>query len=148
MYDTKTHATEHFAWSEWDPQGIATPDQRAAFHRHANNVLEPLRKFLGRPVTITLEGGVRSHAEQKAIWDKAVREAGGDESVAALHVAHPGSSRHEVGDATDIPEARLSERKRIIAYLLTNPAVGGIGEYPWGIHVDSRPRFGGVIARW
>lgn len=150
IYDPTTHATEHFMWSEWDPRGLTTPGStlRDAFHRHANGVLEPMRAHFGTPLHITELGGVRLTSDQQGIWDRALAENGGDVAKTRLHVAMPGNSRHEHGDATDLAEERAGVRAAWIAYLITNPNVGGIGEYPWGLHVDSRPRTDGVIARW
>lgn len=145
-YDTTTHTTEHFAWSELDPNGLAGPGDRSNLHRLANDILEPLRASLGEPLRVN--SGFRSIAAQEAIWKQAVAEAGGDEAVAREHVAPPGHSQHNVGNAADIDAPTDAQRDRIVAYLVTNPAVGGIGLYPWGVHVDRRPRDGGPIARW
>lgn len=145
-YDPTTHATEHFSWAELDPTGKAGPGSRANLHRLANDILEPLRVHLGEPVSVT--SGYRDISEQQAIWDRAVREAGGDETKAREHVAPPGHSQHNLGNAADLAFPTEAARERLVAYLVTNPAVGGIGLYPWGVHVDRRPRDGDVIARW
>lgn len=144
-YDATTNASDHFAWSELDPDGLAAPGDRANLHTLANDVLEPLRAHLGEPLTIN--SGFRSIASQAAIWNDAVAKYGSEEAARA-HVAPPGHSQHNLGNAADLSAPTEAARDRIVAYLVTNPAVGGIGLYDWGVHVDRRPRDGGPIARW
>ena len=146
MYDTDTHCTENFSWAEMDPQGLAGPIARKNLHLLCNNVLEPLRKHFGKPVHIT--SGYRDITVQNRLWQEAVRKYGSD-GAAREHVAPPGHSQHEVGNAADhyingVPIEAIAE------FLAPNPCVGGIGLYPDDgfVHVDIRPRAGGPIARW
>lgn len=143
MYDTTTHYTEHFAHSEFNKQGDPGPIAANNIHRLCNDILEPARPHSeSGEIDISKEGGFRPLSIQQAIWDNASQA----ERDAGL-VAHPGHSQHEVGNAADILQTRMGI-PRLYDYLESNPAVGGLGIYLWGIHVDRRPRDGGPIARW
>ena len=145
-YDSKTHCTEHFSWAEMDPEGLAGEGARLCLHRLCNDVLEPLRARFGKPVHVT--SGYRDRTVQARIWNEAVRKYGGP-AEAEKYVAPPGHSQHELGTAADlwIEDVTLTA---IADHLSTNPVVGGIGIYRIDgfVHVDIRPREGGVIARW
>lgn len=142
MYDTKTHATEHFSWAELDPQNLAGPVARANLHKLANDVLEPIRKHFGKPVHVT--SGYRDISLQRALYQRDVAAHGG---VPSGEVAAPGHSQHEVGTAADIWIEGVAP-STVAAYAATLPTVGGIGIYASFTHVDIRARDGGVIARW
>lgn len=142
-YDPTTHYSEHFAHSEFNKQGDPDPESAQNLHRLCNDVLEPAREHTpDGMIHISEEGGFRPPALQQAIWDRASQA----ERDAGL-IAHPGHSQHEKGNAADCLMGPAGV-PRFVDYLETNPAVGGIGIYPWGVHVDRRPRVDGVIARW
>lgn len=143
MYDTNTHHTEHFAKSEFNKQGEPGHIASMNLHRLCNDILEPARAHTeDGKVHVSEEGGYRPTWLQQRIWDNA-----SPEERASGNIAHPGSSQHELGNAADCLMSR-SAIPKFVEYLKTNPAVGGIGIYSWGVHVDRRPRNGGPIARW
>lgn len=143
MYDPLSHYSEHFAHSKFTKQGVPGPIAASNLHRLCNDILEPARAHAeGGAIHISDEGGFRPLAIQQHIWDNASRA----ERDAGL-VAHPGSSQHELGNAADCLMSRAAI-PAFVDYLKTNPAVGGVGIYEWGVHVDRRDRKGGPIARW
>ena len=142
-YNEDTNYTEHFAKSEFNKQGDPGPVSAENLHRLCNDVLEPARNHTeDGKIHVSDEGGFRPLAVQQRIWDNA-SQADRDAGL----VAHPGSSQHEFGNAADCLMSRAAV-PRFVTYLESNPNVGGIGIYSWGVHVDRRPRNGGPIARW
>lgn len=137
-------ASPHFSWAELDPVGDATPTVRANLARLAREVLEPVRAHYGRPVHIT--SGFRSTATQARLWREALAKYGSP-AAARAHVAPPGHSKHETGEAADFWIAGVAPNA-IASFLDTLPACGGIGIYPSWVHGDIRPRVGGKAVHW
>lgn len=146
MYNVITHYSEHFGKIEFNPRGVPLTLQQAEnLHRLCNDVLEPSRSHTeDGKVHISDEGGIRTYAEQSELYEADKARNGG---VPSGLVAHPDHAQHVLGNAGDCLMSREAIPK-FVNYLKTNPAVGGIGIYSWGVHVDRRPRNGGPIARW
>lgn len=91
-------------------------------------VLEPLRKHLDKPIKIT--SGYRSPAHNAAI--------GGAKN-----------SLHTTGMAADIAVGGIPEQIKVAAFLSKLPEVGGVGLYESKgiVHVDIRPHVG-VPSTW
>ena len=91
-------------------------------------VLEPLRKHLDKPIKVT--SGFRSPAHNAAI--------GGARN-----------SLHTTGMAADIAVGGLAEQIKVAAFLSKLPEVGGIGLYETKgiVHVDIRPH-AGIPTTW
>lgn len=145
-YNTVTNYTAHFTKDDFNKAGIPVTDaQHANAHLLCNNILEPTRAhFGGKPMIVTRLGGIRSYAQQAALYAADLAAHGGKPSGL---VAHPDHAQHCLGKAADtyiegVPNLTLAE------YYCTLPTVGGVGIYDWGVHVDERPREGGVIAKW
>lgn len=145
-YNPSTHCTEHFSWPEMDRAGLAGAGTRKNLHRLCNDVLEPMRAHFGKPVHVT--SSYRDRGVQQTLWLQAIAKYGSS-AAAEAHVAPPGHSQHELGTAADLWIEGV-DLEHIADHLASNPAVGGIGIYPSEgfVHVDIRPRQGGVIARW
>lgn len=84
----ETLTRESAAQSEIDPTGL-TPAMRAAVAR--------AEQLMGHELTIV--SGRRTRAEQQALWDNRHNNR--------YPVARPGTSRHELGEAIDIPSAEV-----------------------------------------
>ena len=144
-YPNATNASEHFRWSELEIDPAKAPAAiKAAAVRWCDLIGEPVRRKYGRPVHIT--SGYRSTASQAFIWARSVAQNG--LAYARAHVARPGSSRHEKGDACDFWVKGVSIAE-LAAFVATLPGVGGIGIYSSWLHADLRPLGpDGRIDRW
>lgn len=143
-FPNATHASPNFTWRELEIDPMKTPAAiKAAAVRWCTVIGEPVRRHYGKPVHIT--SGYRSTATQAFIWARTLAQKG--LAYTRLHVARPGSSRHEKGDACDfwVPGVTPAALAAFVAKL---PGVGGVGVYESWVHADLRPRVNGVIARW
>lgn len=127
--------SENFRWEEFHcrcGQCEMPPDVQANVERLVLELLQPMRKALGRPIHIA--SGYRCSAHNKAV--------GGAEL-----------SQHMRGTAADIIVRGLSEQcvyNILDGHLLSNDRIGpgGLGNYPSFIHVDIRETDAEGGARW
>ncbi len=129
---TDEQLSPHFTLAEFLAPGDKvkpTPAQIENLRRLCVEVLEPMRKKLGRPLTIT--SGFRSHAYNA--------EIGGA----------PGS-QHTQGIAADVALGGDTACLVAAAVASTLQACGGIGVYPGRgfVHVDIRPRVNRKATWW
>lgn len=129
---TDQQLSEHFKLSEFLAPGDPvdpTPEVVANLKRLCEEVLEPMRKKLGRPIRIT--SGYRSPAYNASI--------GGARG-----------SQHTLGTAADLALGGDTACLVGAAVASTLHACGGIGLYPGRgfIHVDIRPRVGRKATWW
>lgn len=143
--DHPTHASAHFTWAELGAKE-AGPVFRQRLARLCREVLEPIRAHFGRPVIIT--SGWRSFVKQEYLWNEAIKKYG-SAAIAALWVAKPGSSLHEIGTAVDIRIMGIPARV-VGDFAATLPTVGAAVDYPEGfLHVDQRKRGArGALRHW
>jgi uncharacterized protein YcbK (DUF882 family) len=142
--------TKYFALSEWNskhPLAEPYPAQWVETRwRPLAQMLDKIRERLGEPIRVTPSGGYRPAAMNRAI-------------SGALN------SRHTYGDAADI-QAKTWSAKRLHALIVKMyqegaiPELGGLGLYDYTktirgklvriqfVHVDTRPRIKGHLARW
>lgn len=135
-----TYITTHFSWREFAcADGTEVPPElQPNVRRLCETLLEPLREKWNGPLIVI--SGYRTPQ-----YNLALRRAG--------HGAAE-KSRHMWGEAADIRPIEMGAIPRLIALIenmLLNgelPTLGGVGPYPQWVHVDTRPRKDGHIARW
>ena len=122
------HFYLHEFQSEWD---FVEPSEDVVHNleRLCNEVLEPLREAIGKPIKIT--SGYRS-----AKYNLAIGGAKG--------------SMHTTGMAADIAIGGVIDQAKLAAIASRIPACGGIGLYEEKgiIHVDIRNRVGNKPTYW
>lgn len=141
-----TKLSEHFSLDEMDchdPQ-YPTPPWAIEPLKKLCVVLELVRAHFCKPVTIT--SGFRPTAYQAKLFAEAVKKYGSQEA-ARQHVAPPGNSQHELGNAADIQIAGVSPRD-VAKFAKTLKGVGGVGTYATFTHIDVRPHVPGKPATW
>lgn len=88
---------------------------------HLTELLENIRAHFGKPVVITIHGGYRDTAQNKASGGKA-------------------NSQHQYGRAADIKVEGVSP-KEVQAYCKKTMLTGGLGIYKTFTHIDVRPNY-------
>lgn len=96
--------------------------------------VQEYREQTGENLKIKVNEAYRSVEDQKKLWDKKLRETGGDITKTRKWVAPPGSSFHNFGYALDIDRGQLNkldERGLLQKYGLNRP----MGHEPWHLEV-------------
>lgn len=138
-----TKLSTNFDLSEFaphDPKYGTTPAWAVANLTKLCVSLEKIRAHFQKPITIT--SGFRPTGLQAALFKDAVKKYG-SEAAARVHVAPPGNSLHEKGQAADIQISGVTPHQ-IAAFCESLPELGGIGIYESWVHVDTRS----YKARW
>lgn len=96
-------------------------------------VLDRYRDYIGIPVFLSCAFRCLTHN------CKPVSEggAGSDET-----------SKHPKGEAADPQTPWGTNVDEMGDWLEAQPEVGAVGRYPWGCHVDVRPRVNGKVTTW
>ena len=128
--DNRTLIAPHFAWSEVDPTGLgakrpAVAANLALVAQKAERLRAAASAFLAKdcPLTVTPHGG----------YDPPEGFADG------YHRKSP-TSQHHSGSALDLytPDGFTLEGWHALAQQQHAKEGGGLGLYPWGVHVDVR----------
>lgn len=111
---------------------VPVPDKYAANMQRVAEAAQELRDEAGFPLVVI--SGYRSEAYNLVVDGKK-------------------SSKHLTAEALDLhPQGgRVGELKSIVARMIRSgrlTTVGGVGFYPWGVHIDVRPRKSGRVVTW
>lgn len=129
------YITDHFSWLEAAcHDGTEVPDELKPNARRQAAMMEKIRRRWGAPLHIL--SWYRTPTHNSGV--------GGKEH--SRHLTADGTDIHPTA-LSDIPQLIVCVEKMIAAGELED--LGGFGQYPAWIHVDSRPRAPvGHIARW